>query len=296
MHARHPTKKTLEILGRTMAFHDEGEGTPFLFLHGNPTSSYLWRHVIAELRGAGHLIAPDLIGMGDSDKLPEPGPDTYTFAVHKAHLDALIERLVGPEEKVVLVVHDWGSALGFRWAQEHPDRVLGIAYMEAIVRPYADWAEWNAATPLFQGFRSDAGEEMILDENLFVERILLGSIIRELSDEEKATYRRPYLRREDRWPTLSWPRQLPIAGEPEGIIGLVADYAAWMARNEIPKLFVSAEPGAILTGTVRDFCRAWKNQTEISVPGQHFIQEDNGPEIGRAVRAWAKEHGIIEAA
>ena len=286
-------KKTREVLGQKMAYYDHGQGTPIVFLHGNPTSSYLWRDVIAELNGVGRLIAPDLIGMGDSSKLPNPGPETYTFENHRKHLWALLHELVGPSEKIVLVVHDWGSALGFDWAYEHRDRVLGIAYMEGIVRPYADWSEWSAsATPIFQGFRSDAGEGMILDKNMFIERVLLGSIIRKLSESEMAEYRKPFLKREDRWPTLSWPRQLPIAGEPPHIVKLVEAYSKWMAENDLPKLFINAEPGAILTGAPREFCRTWRNQTEATVSGLHFIQEDSGAAIGRHVKAWIEKHGL----
>ena len=245
-------KKALDILGRKMAFFEEGEGRPIVFLHGNPTSSYLWRNVIPELRGQGRLIALDMIGMGDSEKLPNPGP-----------------------------------ALGFDWASAHPDRVCGIAYMEAIVHPIPDWTEWDPAlAPVFQGFRSEAGEKMILDDNIFVERLLFGSHVRELSEAAKAEYRRPFLRREDRWPTLSWPRQLPIVGEPPHIIELVQKYGKWMSENDIPKLFINAEPGTLLKGRVREFCRTWKNQTEATVQGRHFIQEDSGPEIGRHIKAW----------
>lgn len=286
-------KKKLNVLGKQMAFYDHGQGTPIVFLHGNPTSSYLWRHTVAELDGVGRLIAPDLIGMGDSEKLPNPGPDTYTFENHRKHLWALLHELVGLSEKIVLVVHDWGSALGFDWAYEHPDRVLGIAYMEGIVRPYAEWSEWSErATPIFQGFRSEAGEEMILDKNLFVERVLLGSIIRQMSEAEKTEYRRPFLQREDRWPTLSWPRQLPIEGEPPHIVQLVETYSKWMAENDIPKLFINADPGAILTGAPREFCRTWRNQTEATVSGLHFIQEDSGAEIGQHVKAWIEKHRL----
>lgn len=287
-------KKTREVLGQTMAYYEEGQGTSIVFLHGNPTSSYLWRDVIGELRGVGRLIAPDLIGMGDSEKLPNPGPETYTFENHSKYLYGLLDELLGPSEKIILVIHDWGSALGFNWAHRNPDRVLGITYMEGIVRPYADWSEWSErATPIFQGFRSDAGEEMILDKNMFVERVLPGSIIRELSETEKAEYRKPFLKREDRWPTLSWPRQLPIAGEPPYIVELVDTYSKWMAENDIPKLFINAEPGAILTGAAREFCRSWKNQTEATVQGRHFIQEDSGAEIGRHVKAWIETHKLV---
>ncbi len=286
-------KTTVNVLGRRMAFHARGEGLPVLFLHGNPTSSYLWRDVIPELEGYGRLIAPDLIGMGDSEKLPDPGPDTYRFVTHRAYLEAFIDAVIGPHESIVFVVHDWGSALGFDWANRHRGRVRGIAYMEAIVRPMAGWDEWSAAaTPIFQGFRSDKGEAMILDRNMFVERVLPGSVLRKLTDAEMAEYRRPFLEREARWPTLTWPRQIPIAGEPADVVKIAEAYSQWMAENDIPKLFVNADPGAILIGAPRDFCRRWKNQTEVTVPGSHFIQEDSGPAIGQAVARWMKANSL----
>jgi haloalkane dehalogenase len=287
------SKKKVAILDSRMAYHERGEGEPVLFLHGNPTSSYLWRDVIGELEGMGRLIAPDLIGMGDSDKLASPGPDSYRFATHRKYLWAFIDAVIGADESPVLVVHDWGSALGFDWANHHPGRVRGIAYMEAIVRPIASWDEWSkAATPIFQGFRSDKGESMILERNLFVERVLPGSVLRKLTEAEMVEYRKPFLKVEDRWPTLTWPRQIPILGEPADVVQIVSDYANWMAENDIPKLFVNAEPGAILIGKLRDFCRRWKNQTEVTVSGSHFIQEDSGPAIGRAVADWMSANAL----
>jgi len=287
------TKNTVDVLGRRMAYHERGAGAPVVFLHGNPTSSYLWRDVIPELEGRGRLIAPDLIGMGDSAKLENPGRDTYRFVTHRDYLAGFIDAVIEPEQKILFVVHDWGSALGFDWANHHRDRVRGIAYMEGIVRPIAGWQEWSAAaTPIFQGFRSDKGEAMILERNMFVERVLPGSVLRKLTEAEMAEYRRPFANRWDRWPTLTWPRQIPIAGEPADVVRIVADYAQWMAESEIPKLFVNAEPGAILIGAVRDFCRNWKNQREVTVPGSHFIQEDSGVAIGRAIAEWMQGHSI----
>jgi haloalkane dehalogenase len=287
------TKKTVDVLGSRMAYHERGQGNPVLFLHGNPTSSYLWRDVIPEMEGRGRLIAPDLIGMGDSAKLPNPDGDTYRFATHRKYLAAFIDAVIGPSDSIAVVVHDWGSALGFDWANHHRDRVRGIAYMEGIVRPIASWNEWSAsATPIFQGFRSDKGETMILERNMFIERVLPGSVLRQLSEAEMTEYRRPYLEREHRWPTLTWPRQIPIAGEPADVVQVTADYSQWMTQNEIPKLFVNAEPGAILVGAPREFCRSWKNQTEVTVPGSHFIQEDSGPAIGRAVADWMTANSL----
>jgi haloalkane dehalogenase len=283
------TKKTVNVLDSRMAYHERGEGRPVLLLHGNPTSSYLWRDVIPELEGRGRLIAPDLIGMGDSAKLPNPGPDTYRFTTHRKYLAAFIDAVIGPRESIVFVVHDWGSALGFDWANQHRDRVRGIAYMEGIVRPIAAWDEWSPlAVPIFQGFRSDKGEAMILERNMFVERVLPGSVLRKLSEAEMTEYRRPFAQAGYRWPTLTWPRQIPIAGEPADVVAISADYAQWMVGNDVPKLFINADPGAILIGAPRDFCRSWNNQTEVTVPGSHFIQEDSGPAIGKAVADWMK--------
>jgi haloalkane dehalogenase len=281
-------KKFVRLGERRIAYIESGGGERvFLFLHGNPTSSYLWRSVLPELAGLGRSIAPDLIGMGDSDKLPNPGPGTYRFATHRGFIWRLIAELAGTNRKLVLVGHDWGSALAFDWANHHRERVAGIAYMEAIVRPLA-WSEWpQASRHVFQGFRSPAGEEMILDRNLFVERVLPASVLRPLLPEEMAEYRRPFAARADRWPTLAWPREIPVEGEPADVVALVAAYAEWMAANDVPKLFVNAEPGAILTGAQREFCRSWHNQREVTVRGSHFIQEDSGPEIGRAIAAWA---------
>ena len=287
------SKKIIDVLDTRMAYHERGEGRPVLFLHGNPTSSYLWRDVVPELGGLGRLLAPDLIGMGDSAKLASPGPDTYRFAAHRKYLWAFIDAVVPADESIVLVVHDWGSALGFDWANHHRDRVRGIAYMEGIVRPIASWDEWSkAATPIFQAFRSDKGEQMILERNMFVERVLPGSVLRKLTEAEMNEYRRPFLKSEHRWPTLTWPRQIPILGEPADVVEIVSSYAQWMSLNDMPKLFVNAEPGAILIGAVREFCRTWKNQTEVTVSGSHFIQEDSGSAVGRAVADWIKARAL----
>jgi len=279
-------KKKLFVHGRSMAYVEVGTGDPIVLLHGNPTSSYLWRNVVPHLQDLGRCIVPDLIGMGDSDKLPDPGPDSYRFVEHRRYLDGLLAQL-GVTERVVLVVHDWGSALGFDWANRHRDAVAGIAYMEAIVRPVT-WTEWpEAARGVFQGFRSPAGEEMVLDKNVFVERVLPGSIIRRLDDAEMAEYRRPFLELgEGRRPTLTWPRQIPIEGEPADVVAIAADYAAWLSRSTVPKLLVDAEPGAILKGAALEFCRTWPNQHEVTVAGNHFLQEDSPDEIGTAIAEW----------
>ena len=280
-------KSFQRILGKQMAYVDVGEGDPIVFLHGNPTSSFLWRFVMAELEGHGRLIAPDLIGMGDSDKLDDPGPDSYTFAEHRRYLDGLLDSLdLG--DRVVLVLHDWGSGLGFDWANRHRDRVRAIAYMEAIVQPIAGWDDWpESARKFFQGLRSEAGESMILDKNMFVERVLPSSVLRELTDAEMDEYRRPFLDvGESRRPTLTWPRQIPIDGEPADVRDAVQAYSEWLSASSVPKYFFNADPGSILIGAQREFCRSWPNQQEMTVPGLHFIQEDSGTEIGRELVRW----------
>jgi len=271
-----------------MAYVEEGAGDPVVFLHGNPTSSYLWRNVLPHVSPLGRCIAPDLIGMGDSDPLPDPGPGSYRFVDHRAHLDDLLEAL-DVRERVTFVVHDWGSALGFDWANRHRDAVAGLVYMEALVRPVT-WAEWpDAARRVFQGFRSDAGEAMVLERNVFVENVLPGSILRQLTDDEMAEYRRPFLEPgERRRPTLTWPREIPIDGEPADVTEIVEAYAEWLRDAPMPKLFVDADPGAILTGAQRDFCRTWRNQTEVTVRGSHFVQEDSPAEIGQAIADWLR--------
>nr|MBA2349998.1 haloalkane dehalogenase [Solirubrobacterales bacterium] len=277
-------KQFVEVLGRRMAYVEEGEGAPIVLLHGNPTSSYLWRSVIPELSGKGRCIAPDLIGMGDSDKLPADDAARYTFVRHREFLDAFLEA-VGVGSHVTLVIHDWGSALGFDWARRHPDRVAGIAYMEAFVRPLDGWEAWpEGARGIFQGLRSPAGEAMVLEKNLFVEAILPSSIQRTLEPEEMEEYRRPFLTPgADRLPTLVWPRQIPLGGEPADVVEICAEYAAWLPTTDgLKKLFVNADPGTILIGEQREFCRSWPDQTEVSVPGLHFVQEDSGAAIGQA--------------
>ena len=281
-----PTKQFIEVQGKSMAYVEMGDGDPIVFQHGNPTSSYLWRNIMPQLAGQGRCIAVDLIGMGDSDKLDNPGPDSYRYVEHREYLFAAWQAL-GVSDRVTLVIHDWGSALGFDWAQQHPDAVVGIAYMEAIVRPVT-WDEWpEAARAVFQGFRSAAGEAMVRDKNMFVERVLPGSVLRDLTEDEMNVYRRPFLNPgEDRRPTLTWPRQIPIDGEPQEVHDIVAGYSDWICSSDIPKLFINADPGAILVGPQREFCRGWKNQQEVTVKGNHFLQEDSPGEIGNAIAEW----------
>ncbi len=276
-------KKFAEVNGKRMAYIDVGEGDAIVFQHGNPTSSYLWRNIMPHCEGLGRLIACDLIGMGDSDKLADSGRDRYSYAEQRDFLYALWDQLdLG--DKVVFVIHDWGSALGFEWANRNRDRVQGIAYMEGIVTPVT-WADWpENARRVFQGFRSEAGEEMILTRNIFIEGVLPNAIMRKLTEEETAVYRKPFAKPgEDRRPTLSWPRQIPIEGQPADVVKVVEAYSRWLAQSDVPKLFVNADPGSILVGRQREVCRAWPNQTEVTVKGTHFIQEDSPDEIGTAV-------------
>ena len=279
-------KRRVEVNGLEMAYVEVGEGDPIVLLHGNPTSSYLWRNVIPHLAGLGRCIAPDLIGMGDSGRLPNSGPGSYRFVEHRAHLDGLLEA-IGVSDNVTLVLHDWGSALGFDWANRHRDATKGIAYMEAFVQTLT-WDNWpEASRGLFQAMRSEAGDEIVLTKNVFVERILPASVIGGISDEDMAEYRRPYVESgESRRPTLTWPREIPVDGEPADVHEIVTGYGEWLAASDIPKLFVNADPGAILRGAQREFCRSWPNQTEVTVPGLHFIQEDSPNEIGSAVADW----------
>jgi len=278
-------KQFLKVFDRTMAYVDTGHGDPIVFLHGNPTSSYLWRNILPYLQREGRCIAPDLIGMGDSEKLPGSGPGSYTFIEHRRYLDALLAAL-GVERNVTFVLHDWGSALGFDWANRHRDAVKGIAYMEAIVQPVT-WEQWSPQTrSFFEHLRGASGEQMILEENLFVESLLPRRILRQLTDAEMEAYRRPYREPgEGRRPTLTWPRQLPIEGEPAEEVEIVRSSAAWLAASTVPKLFINAEPGTI-SGDERAFCRSFPNQTEVTVRGLHFIQEDSPDEIGEAVAHW----------
>ena len=278
----YPRQKIIS-LGVDIAYVDTGKGDPIVFLHGNPTSSYLWRNIIPHAASLGRCLAPDLMGMGESGGSPD---GSYRFSDHSTLLDQWFEDM-DLTSNVTLVVHDWGSALGFHWAKRHPERVKGIIYMEAIVRPVT-WEEWpDAARQVFQGFRSPAGEDMVLEKNIFVERVLPGSIFRALSAAEMEIYRKPYQEvGESRRPTLTWPREIPIDGEPAYMVQLVDEYAEWLSNSQIPKLFVNAEPGAILTGPQREFCRTWPNQREVTVKGIHFIQEDSPHEIGRAIADW----------
>ncbi|MEC9058803.1 MAG: haloalkane dehalogenase [Actinomycetota bacterium] len=279
------SKQYKTVLGKQMAYHEVGEGDPVVFLHGNPTSSYLWRNIIPHVSTNARCIAPDLIGQGDSDKLDDISPGTYRFVDHREYLDGLLDQLdLG--DHVTFVIHDWGSALGFDWAYRHQDRVAGIAYMEAIVTPI-EWENFDeGGRRVFQGFRSPAGEEMVIEKNIFVERVLPSAVLRGLTEEEMVVYREPFLDPPQRRPTHTWPTQIPIECEPADVVAIVEEYADWLSGSALPKLFVNADPGSILTGPQREFCRTWPNQTEVTVRGSHFIQEDSPNEIGQAIADW----------
>jgi haloalkane dehalogenase len=292
-----PSRLRRRVLGSEMAYVEVGEGDPIVLLHGNPTSSYLWRNVLPHLQRRGRCIAPDLIGMGDSDKLPNSGAGSYRFVEHRRYLDALLEAL-DVRERVTFVIHDWGSALGFDWANRHREAVKGIAYMEAIVQPQA-WDHWDKLNmrPVLQALRSEAGEAMVLQDNFFIEQILPKAVMRPLSVEEMAEYRRPFAEPgEGRRPTLTWPRQIPIDGEPADVTAIAAAYADWLATSSVPKLFVKAEPGLLLAGGANlDFVRRWPAQAEVKVTGVHFVQEDSPDEIGRAISDWMAALGRVRA-
>lgn len=282
-------KKFQTINGKRMAYIDEGHGDPIVFQHGNPSSSYLWRNVMPHLEGQGRLIACDLIGMGDSDKLDGPGPDSYHYQENRDYLFALWDALdLG--DRVTLVLHDWGGALGFDWAHRHRDRVAGIAHMETVSVPM-HWDDFPAdVAQMFRGFRSPDGETIVLEHNTFIEGVVPATVLRSLSAEEMDHYRRPFRNPgEDRRPTLSWPRDVPLAGEPADVVAVIEEFGRWLAESEVPKLFIRADPGVIQReGRVLDIVRSWPHQTEITVPGAHFLQEDSPDEIGRAIASFVR--------
>jgi len=270
-------RKYLPVLGTRMAYVDAGSGDPIVFLHGNPTPSYLWRKIIPRLLPFGRCLAPDYVGMGNSGAAPDGG---YRFIDQQRYLDAWFET-VGLGRNVILVVHDWGSALGFSWAQRHPERVKAIIYMESIVRPFLSWNEWPEATrAFFQAQRSPAGEDLILEKNLFIEYLLpLRNIAPEVMEVYRRHYRNPG---PSRMPMLAWTRDLPIAGEPADVVEIVESYSRWLSQSPIPKLFIDADPAGFLIGAQREFCRGWPNQQVVTVRGSHFLQEDSPEEVGEA--------------
>ena len=279
-------RRRAPVLGTPMAWLEVGAGDPIVFLHGNPTSSYLWRDVIPHVAGLGRCLAPDLVGFGHSGKLEPSGPDRYHFAEQQRHLEAWLD-LTGVRERAVLVLHDWGSVLGFDWARRHPERVAGIAYLEAVVRSvrFADLPPGSA--PLFEALRSPAGERLILEQNVYVEAAIPAQVLRKLREDEMDAYRAPFREPgESRRPILSLCRDVPVDGTPRDVDEAERAYAAWLASSPLPKLFVNVEPGSFLVGALRDFCRSWPNQEEVTVPGLHFAPEDSPDAIGRALAAW----------
>jgi haloalkane dehalogenase len=285
----HPRKR-LPVLDSEMNYVDVGTGEPIVFLHGNPTYSYIWRNIIPHLTGFGRCLAPDLIGMGHSGASPR---NAYRFLDHARYLDGWFEAL-RLNRNVILVLHDWGSALGFYRASRFPEQIRAIVYMEALVqtRIWSDYPPGRA--DFFRALRSPKGEQMALDENFFIEEMLPKSVTRKLTEDEMNAYRAPFRTRESRLPTLVWPRELPIEGEPADVVKVVEAYGAWLVETPIPKLFIDAEPGALMNARARAFCRTWPNQREVTVKGVHFIQEDSPHEIGRAladfVRSVSAEH------
>ena len=276
-------KKYKEILGKRMAYLDSGSGQSIVFLHGNPASSFLWRNITPHVEDIGRIVVPDLIGMGDSEKLEGTDNPDYQYHGQYKYLSTLLDELDLGEE-INLVIHDWGSAMGFQYARENADKIKSITFMEAIVMPLT-WDQWpENARNIFQLMRSEAGEEIVLEKNVFVERILLNDSADGFSDEEKAEYIRPFKNAgEDRRPTLTWPRQIPVDGSPQAVIDEVIKNGEFHKNSNIPKLFINADPGSILIGDQREFVRTWNNLEEITVKGNHFIQEHSPNEIGKAL-------------
>jgi haloalkane dehalogenase len=279
----HPRRR-VRVLDTEMSYVDVGKGRPIVLLHGNPTSSYLWRNIIPHVSALGRCLAPDLVGMGESGSSPS---GRYRFADHARYLDAWFDALELTGD-VRLVVHDWGSALGFYWAQRHPDRVVAIAHMEAIALPRR-WSDFGEAAGMFKALRSPEGEKLVLDENFFVERALPSGTIRSLSAEEMNRYRAPFRERSARLPTLAWPREIPIDGAPADVCAIVDGYGKWLAESMVPKLLVLGDPGAIVTGRTREFVRSWPNQREIIASGRHFLQEDSPDAIGSELAHFLRE-------
>ena len=278
MNSNPVASKSIDVLDATMRYVDLGEGDPIIFLHGNPESSYVWRNVIPHVAGLGRVLAPDLIGFGQSSKSPTK---SYKFKDHVKYLDAWFEHLDLTRD-VTLVVHDWGSALGFHRTFRFPEQIKAIVHMESIVM-VRRWSDFGPVGEVMKAVRSPQGEAMVLDGNLFVEKMLPRTVIRTLTDEEMAVYRAPFVKREDRLPTLVFPREIPIEGEPADVCAAVEEYGTWLAQSDIPKLFIKADPGVIMTGRTLEFARTWSNQSEVTVKGLHMVPEDSPHEIGAAI-------------
>jgi haloalkane dehalogenase len=279
-----------EVVASTIHHEEAGRGDPIVFLHGNPTSSFLWRDVIPQVSTIGRCLAPDLIGFGRSGK-----PDiAYRFEDHLRYMDAWFDAL--ELARVTLVGHDWGGAIGFDWAARHPGRVRSIAFMETIVRPMR-WDEGFSpeGREIFKAFRSPEGDKLILDDNFFVDVFIPLGIKRRLSDDEMAVYRAPFREREHRRPVLAFPRDLPMEGEPRDVCARVASYAEWLcASSNVPKLLLTFDPGAVMPEPVVAWCRENVAALEIEHIGAgiHYVQEDHGPAIGRAIASWMQRHEV----
>ncbi len=278
--------RRVAVLESHVAYREAGSGDPIVFLHGNPTSSYLWRNILPHAAPFGRCIAPDLIGMGESGRLDAGGEHRYGLLAQRRYLDAFLEAL-GVRERVTLVLHDWGSVLGFDWANRHRAAVRGIAYMEAVVRPVGADDLDEPTLQMFRTLRSPEGEQLILGQNMYIEQALPATTLRALGEEAHDAYRAPFRAPgEGRRAMLTLCREVPFDGTPHAVWEIEAAYADWLAGSNVPKLFVNAEPGAFLVGAKRAFCRTWPNQQEVTVPGAHFLQEDSPGEIGAALAAW----------
>ena len=272
-------KKYIDVKGKKLAYIDQGKGDAIVFIHGNPASSYLWRNIAPNFIKSHRTIVPDLIGMGDSEKLGGVDNPEYSFNGHYNFLDEFLIKL-NLGEKINLVIHDWGCGLGLKFARLHPEIISSITFMEGITVPLK-WEQWpEAGTKIFKLFRSEVGEELILDKNIFVERILFADPITPMSDKTKEEYLRPFLNPgEDRRPTLTFPRNIPLDGEPNDTYVEINKNAEFHKNSNIPKLFINADPGFLLVGSQRDEVRNWNNLKEVTVKGNHFIQEDSPDEI-----------------
>jgi len=279
--------KFLEVLDSKIHYLDQGEGTPFLFLHGNPTSNYLWRNIIPHVVPLGRIVAPDLIGMGKSGK-----PDIdYTFADHYRYMDAFIKEL--ELQNVILVIHDWGSALGFNYAMQNPDNVKGIVFMEALYQP-SSWKNFpSSAYLIFKLFRNPImGKLMIMNRNFFVEKVLPKFTVRQLTKEEMDHYRQPYPDKKSRKPLYVWPNQIPIDGKPRETYDVVTQYNKFLQESEIPKLLLWAKPGAIITEQAVEWIKSHFKNLEDNYIGKslHYVQEDQPDAIGKAIKSWYIKH------
>jgi haloalkane dehalogenase len=285
----HYSKKSIMVKDRKMAFIEVGRGDPIVFIHGNANSAYMWRNILPYMEDLGRLIAIDNIGQGDSDKLPDSGPGSYTLAEHQVYINGIMEAL-DINKNVTLVMHDWGGPLGLTWARSHSENIKGLVHCEIVVGNHSSYDDYpDGHGERLKRVRGPDGEKLVMTDNYFIEKIYMGGVIRNIDDETMAEIRRPYEGpRENRRPTLTWPRQIPIGGKPKDVADLVDDLSFWMAENDIPKLFIRAEPGQILFGRDLEIINSWANQKTVTVAGLHHPQEDSPDDIGIALRNWYK--------